>query len=83
MFITFKMENAALEDLSVVLITTFKCVKLDQVSLVKGSISSDHFTLQTIDVLIDLTMHHKGYYKFSLCDLKDPSKPEEESCFQD
>lgn len=36
-----------------------------------------------IDVTIDLTAAHKGYYKFSICDLKDPSTYEAESCFRD
>lgn len=38
--------------------------------------------LQDINVLIDLTKAHKGYYKFSLCQLKNPNTYEKESCFK-
>ncbi|KAF5292924.1 hypothetical protein FQA39_LY13804 [Lamprigera yunnana] len=48
-----------------------------------GYIVADYPAGSVIDVNISLTANHKGHFKYSLCELKDVSKPEDDDCFND
>ncbi|KAJ3649525.1 hypothetical protein Zmor_021265 [Zophobas morio] len=48
----------------------------------RGVIAAEYTVGSVIDVNVLLTANHLGYFKYSLCVLKDPSAPErDESCF--
>ncbi|CAG7710002.1 unnamed protein product [Allacma fusca] len=47
----------------------------------KGIIVRNYTTGQTIDVDVELTSSHKGYFEFRLCPWNQVNVPEEQTCF--
>ncbi|RZB40767.1 Chitin bind 3 domain containing protein [Asbolus verrucosus] len=48
-----------------------------------GLVSKTYLSGSAIDVSVKLTVNHLGTFSYSLCVLKNPTKPETEDCFVD
>ncbi|KAF2886509.1 hypothetical protein ILUMI_19664, partial [Ignelater luminosus] len=49
----------------------------------QGQVVAQYPSGSVINTMIRLTTNHKGWFNYSLCELKDTTKPETEECFQD
>ncbi|KAF2895498.1 hypothetical protein ILUMI_10677, partial [Ignelater luminosus] len=48
----------------------------------QGKVVAQYPSGSVISTMVRLTTNHKGTFKYSLCELNDPSQPETEQCFQ-
>lgn len=48
----------------------------------RGQVAKMYRMGQLVEVTVLITANHKGWFQFSLCELTDPSKPEQEECFK-
>lgn len=48
----------------------------------QGIVVAEYASGDLIEVNVQITANHKGFISYQLCELEDPTQPEEEECFQ-